>query len=212
VTGAAILLLLTVSCRDTVYVAFSFSGKDLNMSGSFSGVEVLINLSSESPLKNRLEVRNNSDEAVSVSTGDVLFRIKGRRFTVPVEKKYDIFINEITNGAILLCNESGQPYRCVDAVTKRSDMHKGKGFEFGTVEPGEFKKGYIVFDFPMPFNNSTVERNFLRELKKGNQVLKSDIVVELNAANRDTTLVFPVSVRLYDEIKDIPYELAKYWE
>ena len=199
--------LVFMSCKDGLYVSFLFQGTEKYLQEIRKNVEIRLHLIAGTLLEDELQVVNNSNDTAYIDQKDIIFVVPGRSIAVPIEPSYDRYLMKFNSKATMICNESSDNYHCVDAITSRTDLFTGKGFSFGQINPGESRTGYLSFAFPSPVNDAPSTEDFRNELKKHAFILRGEIRMKLTIGETEEPVIFPMEVRLYDNLRDTRYDI-----
>ncbi|MBN1576373.1 MAG: hypothetical protein JW913_07475 [Chitinispirillaceae bacterium] len=198
---------LLCSCGDTLYAAFLVPENTRELMEVRSGVEVHLRLTPSSLLEDELYIVNKSKDTVYINPKEIFFALNGRNLKIPLVEDYDAAIMQFNSKATLACNDATFPYKCVDAITRRNNGFKGKGFSFFSIKPGQERKGYIFFDFPTPLKDSPSKDGLMQEFQRNYKTLRGAVNVELIIGNKVETVAFPIEIGLYDNIKKSPFDI-----
>lgn len=207
------VVLLALACeKNRVLVSFMFPEKEKVLTAEKKGVSVTLQLSKKSPVEHELRVVNNSDQRVWLENEGIKLSIHGSAIVVPGIRNYDSYIKKANRNAKMLCNNSSHPYLCVDEIIQRGKKYLGKGFPFGAIDPGEERRGYIIFNFPNPVTRSDLTREFRNKLEEGKIFLGGKLKVGVKFGAVIEQCVFPVNLRIYGNTDEMPVALQSFWK
>jgi hypothetical protein len=209
-----VIISALLSCEDNnnVLVSFFFPEREKVFTIVKKNVRVTLRLSKENPFEHELWVVNKSDQRVWLGNQDIKLTVNGSTIVVPGIRNYDSFIKRANREAKLLCNNSNNPYSCVDEITERGDRYLGRGFSFGAIGPGEERRGYIIFNFPNPVTRNNLTSEFRDKFDEGEIFLSGQLKLHFKFGAVIEQCIFPVKLRIYSDVDKMPAALKSFWK
>ena len=194
-TVGLILLPVFFSCTSRYFVAVLQPTKTKSIAKS--RVKVMVKLSNQTLLGNRIAVINASSEQVSVFPIDIVLEIPKANLTLPAVMDYRNYVSMRFTEANRQCAEAPSPSICSRTIDKYFSRYmRVRPFAFGDINPRKKRTGYFAFNLPDPFNPTGQSREAADKLINEHHILEGIIKVRVSPASgyREMMYEFPVSV------------------
>lgn len=162
-------------------------------------IKVMLKLSSNSLLKNRVAVINRSTVEVAVYPVDITLQIPELNFTLPAVMDYRGYVTMRYEEGSKKCDENGSVTDCKKTVEKyfKRFLHV-KTFQFGEIPSQKRSIGYFAFNLPDPLNITDDARNASKIILDADQSTHDGIITvavsSIALEPQKTIFVFPVKV------------------
>ena len=192
--------MVTVTCAPRYFVAVIEPGATKSLKKG--RIKVMIDISSNSLLRNRIRVVNGSREPVAVYPVDITLNIKGSEVILPAVLNYHEYVTMRYDEARKRCSGTEFRYTCIEKIDKYFKRYlKVKQFPYGEIPPRKKITGFFAFNLPDPFNSTDQSKRVADLLREKKKMTAATITVRVVAVDsgKDLFFNFPVNVITSDD-------------
>lgn len=199
--------MFSLQCKNPRFLHIESESGSSIINKKIGGVEIAMELSTNSLIDNKLAIINKSKRKVIIRPDDISIEFPGASLRATAVRDYNAFLSFRAKQMESLCSKSSQPYSCADQMRTFYNQFKNLGFSFDdTILPRHTSVGYIAFNIPLLVNNTKWDNDSIVNKITGSASARIKVAFVVNHKKRIVT--FPLRVSLY-ELDSLPYFVAR---